>query len=286
MTRDAYHESLSIIDGINKVLRRYGIEEISLHDVTVTKNTVSDSCKEYSKLSEAITNRIWPSVKSVSVYHYTSKDAAENILNSNVFRLANIARRYNDGEIVSFLKDHGLYGYLEKDGSAFPRYKTELMPRFFYASFTDSNLSSKQENYFWRNFAGHDGVRLTFAIMATNPSFHKIVYPSKPGRPISLLKDLAQAVEKLNGRHLLMAGVSRLCAFYLDSCYAKEKEYRLLLDMLLCSNAQPIGSGQDSYIEIPLGRENYTGYFIEITEVHSKTLPSMPNCYKFTQRST
>lgn len=287
MTRDAYHDSLDIVYGINKVLRHYGLDEISLQDVTITKNIVSDLTRIDPRLSESIINKIWPSVSSESVYHYTSIDAAERILNSGIFRLANLAKRYSDGEIVDFFKAHRLYGYLDNDSSGFPKYKSELMCNLFYASFTDSKLSLKQENYFWNNFAGPDGVRLTFAIKARNPDFRKIVYPSKPGKPIPLLKDLALAVEKLNGPRFLLSGISRLCAFYLDSCYAQENEYRALFKVWdKKSKPQPVGTGQDSYIEVPLSQENDTGYYLDITEVHSRTRPCMPNCYKFARRST
>ncbi|MDD5179923.1 MAG: hypothetical protein PHT15_01520 [Gallionellaceae bacterium] len=81
------------------------------------------------------------SVRSATVYHYTSREAAESILSTGIFRLASIEKRLNDGEIVTFCQTHGLLGYLEPDtNSGMPTYRTLLMPQLFYASFTDTSV--------------------------------------------------------------------------------------------------------------------------------------------------
>jgi len=108
-------EMNNIVSSINGILSKHGITEtISLSDITITDNTVSDLVKPNAKLSDAITNYLWPSIPSACVYHYTSKDAAENILKTNKFRLSNIANRYSDGEIKTFCETHQLHGYLQK----------------------------------------------------------------------------------------------------------------------------------------------------------------------------
>jgi len=86
------------------------------------------------------------------------------------------------------------------------------MPQLFYASFTEASLSQEDEEYFWRNFAASDGVRLTIDITATNPNFRKIVYEPKPGTPIPLLTDLVSTIRQQHGREFVLQGISRLCA--------------------------------------------------------------------------
>ena len=130
-----------LIQDINAVLSKYGINErITLSDVTITDKTVSDLVKPDAKLSNAITNYLWPSIEFASVYHFTSRCAAENILNinNNSFRLTNIAKRDGEGEVETFCKTHELQGYLEKDFNGDPKYKYLIMPNTFYASFTDN----------------------------------------------------------------------------------------------------------------------------------------------------
>lgn len=220
----------SILTDINAILRRHGVPvELQQHDLTITDNTVSDMIKKAPKLSDAITGHLWPSVRAARVYHYTSRDAAENILKTGVFRLTNIEKRLTDGEIVTFCETHGLNGYLVRDDMGLPKYRSLLMPQLFYASFTEANLSQEDEEYFWQNFATSDGVRLTFDVQAENPNFRKIVYEPKPGRTIPLLMDLISAVRQQHGREFVLQGISRLCAFYLcGQRYSREKEYRAL----------------------------------------------------------
>ena len=78
----------SLIDDINSILSCHGItESIDLSNITITEKTVSDFVKDNQKLSNLIVDAIWPSIDKLTVYHYTSKEAAESILNSGEFRL-------------------------------------------------------------------------------------------------------------------------------------------------------------------------------------------------------
>lgn len=217
----------AIVADINTILSKHGIyDTLQIQDITVTDKTVNDLVKPSPKLSNLITDQLWPSVPSATVYHYTSREAAESILTTGVFRLVNIEKRLNDGEIVTFCKTHGLSGYLEADVNGLPKYRTLLMPQLFYASFTETNVSSDDEEYFWRNFAASDGVRLTINITAKNPNFRKIADEPSPGVPIPVLIDLISILRQQHGREFVLQGISRLCAFYLcGQTYAREKEY-------------------------------------------------------------
>lgn len=81
------------------------------------------------------------------MYHYTQRDAAESILGSNKFRFGNIEERFSEDEIVTFCETHQLRGYLERDADDAPRYKSLLMPNTFYTSFTESSLTTDEEEY-------------------------------------------------------------------------------------------------------------------------------------------
>lgn len=276
----------AIVADINAILSKHGISEtIQPQDITVTDKTVSDMAKPCPRLSDAITGHLWPSICSATVYHYTSRDAAESIFSTDTFRLANIERRLTDGEIVTFCQTHGLRGYLELDASGSPTYRTLLMPQLFYASFTEARLSLEDEEYFWRNFAASDGVRLTIDITAKNPNFRKIVYEPKPGTPIPLLIDLVSTIRQQHGREFVLQGISRLCAFYLcGQTYSREKEYRALFKTWPDFGPQPVGTGPTSYVEVPLNHMTDFGYKFRITEVHARTRPNMPDHYCFNQR--
>lgn len=77
-----------------------------------------------------------------------------------------------------------LKGYLEKDSAGNPKYRHLIMPNTYYASFTDASLTTDQEQYFWRNFASCDGVRLKIEVTAVNPNFRRLRYEHKSGQPI------------------------------------------------------------------------------------------------------
>ena len=276
----------ALVKDINDILSNYGIsEEILLSDITVTEKTVSDLVKPNAKLSDAITNFLWPSFASACVYHYTSRDAAEKILNTGIFRLTNIAKRFCDGEIATFCKTHQLNGYLEQDGSGNPRYKHLIMPNTFYASFTDVNLTTDQEEYFWRQFAACDGVRLKIDITASNPNFRKIYYEQIKGKQIGLLLDLTSQIRKKYKREFILKGISRLCSFYLSGKdYGIENEYRALYRVWEGFGPQPKTDETNSYIELPLNAMSECGYELKVIEVHANEEPNMPNTYAFSKR--
>src|SRR5690606_32950874 len=86
-TNQQHLELQPLVDDINGILERHGVTEgVTRQDLTITDTSVSDVGKPTPKLSIAITDKLWPSITSARVYHYTSSDAAEKILNSGVFR--------------------------------------------------------------------------------------------------------------------------------------------------------------------------------------------------------
>jgi hypothetical protein len=276
----------ALIKDINTVLSKYGIKKsIYLSDITITDKTVSDFVKPEAKLSDAITEYLWPSIQSADVYHYTSRSAAESILNTGIFRLNNIANRYNDGEIVTFCETHKISGYLEKDNNGDPKYKNLIMPNTFYASFTDTSITTTQEEYFWRNFASCNGVRLKIKITASNQNFRKIRYEQSKATPIQLISELTNCIRVKYNREFVLTGISRLCSFYLcGKDYGIEKEYRILHRIWEGFGPQPTDTEPYSHIELPLNTMSEFGYKLEVTEVHTVKKPNMPSEYVFSKR--
>lgn len=273
-----------LVSDINDVLSRYKIREtISLNDITFTQNLVL--FKE--RLSLLIVDSLWASIPSATVYHFTSTEVAEKILNSRILRLTNIAKRITEDEIVTFCKSHGLEGYFDKDGNGIPYFKSDLVPGLFYASFTDTNLSEEEQKYFWNEFGGGDGVRLKIQVTARNPNFRKIHYEKNEGKPIALLDDLNKCIQKRCARRYLLQGVSRLCAFYLPGKkYKRENEYRALFKVSNDVVDPDIKSENGiSFIEVPLSEDHQkTGYKIEVIEVCANDRPNMPDSYTFAKR--
>ena len=161
------------------------------------------------------------------------------------------------------------------------------MPNTFYASFTESNLSTNEEEYFWRNFAAADGIRLTLRIEASNPNFRHVRYEKKPGLPIPILAELSDLIRTKYRREFILSGISRLCAFYLPQAkYGNEKEYRLMSKTVKDIGPQPIGNGATSYVEFPLGVMTAFGYKLEILDVCANSQPKMLVNYPFTVRGS
>lgn len=276
----------SLIDDINSILSSHGItESIDLSNITITEKTVSDFVKDNQKLSNLIVDAIWPSIDKLTVYHYTSKEAAESILNSDEFRLYSLLKRFTEGEIATFCQNHGLDGYLEKDESGEPKYKSLLMSNMFYASFTDTNITLDQEDYFWRTFASTDGVRLKINVTASNPNFRKMVYEQTKGNPLPLLTELTGAITKSYGKEFILSGISRLCAFYLAKDYDVENEYRALYRYWDGFGPSPQSDGKHQYIGLPLDGLSDTGYRIKIEEIQTNENLNIPSQYAITPRN-
>ena len=277
----------NIIDDINAILKRHGIKtEITRSQLTVTDCTVSDLYMQDAVLSNAIIDKLWPSIRCETVYHYTSLDSAENILESRNFRLNNIGNRYDEGEIISFCSSHNLDGYLEKDSLGDPKYKQLLMPNTYYASFTGTQLTEEQDNYLFDAFSkGSEGARIKFKITAQNSNFRKIYYETSKGEPIPLLKELMCCVENKYKRKFVLKGLSHICSFYLSGeLFKNENECRILhrvWDNTSCSEKY---GNELPFIALPLEEMAESGFQLDLIEVQAHHFPKHIGNYTFVQR--
>ena len=276
----------SLVKDINSILTKHGItRSIDLSNITITNKTVTDFVKQDQVLSNSIVDSIWPSIDALTVYHYTSKDAAESILNSGEFRLYSLLKRFDEDEIKAFCNNHELNGYLEQNQNGEPKYKSLIMDNMYYASFTDINLTADQEEYFWRTFAPIDGVRLKLEITASNPNFRKMVYEKTKGKPLSLLNELSKSIRCTYSRDFVLSGISRLCAFYLAQDCDVEHEYRALYRSWEGFGPLPQSDGNYQYISVPLVLMSDTGYQIDVKEVQSNESLNIPPQYTVETRN-
>lgn len=257
---------------MNNILNKHGIQErISQEDLSFGDNTILARDRENLKLAPAIINHIWPSISTQMVYHYTDKDAAENILASNKFRLTNIQKRIAEHEIKALCDHLGLY-----------HYDKEELDQTFYASFVQSNLTQEQEEYFWRTFALCGGVRLKFEITAENSNLRNMVYQENHN-PIAVIQEIQNLTEKTWNKKFVFQGLSMLCAFYLPSSYRVENETRMAYkerdSTQILSKDAPY-----TYIELPLGEVN-RGFKIDIVEVCASEKLIIPDSIPFLLRS-
>lgn len=275
-----------MIERINAILRRHRLQEvISLGDLTITENSVIDSDRQNPKLSGAIIDSLWPSIRSARVYHFTSRVAAEQILNSGIFRLASIQGRLHEHEIVTFCTSHELDGYLEKDSAGISVYRNLIAPNTFYASFAGTKLTEEQESTLWRRFASIDGVRITLDIRASNHDFRRVRYEPEGGGPIPLLAELRNAIRIEYEREFRFLGVSRLCSFYLpENGYSVENEHRIVYRVWDGGIEQPTTENGVAFIELPLNKMSSIGYQLDVVDVQSGLRPNMPDCFPFTVR--
>lgn len=275
----------ALIDDINSILSRHGINDfIDLSNITITDDTVTDLVKEDHKLSNLIIDDIWPSIGELSVYHYTSKQAAESILNSGEFRFYSLLKRFDEGEIRTFCENHKLNGYLEQDENGVPEYKSLIMNNMFYTSFTDINLTAAQEQYFWRVFASVDGVRLKLRITASNSNFRKMVYEKTKGASLPLLSELTEKIRGSYGREFVLSGISRLCAFYLAKDFDVENEYRALYRSWKEVGPSPKSDGNYQYVGLHLDSMSDIGYQISVEEIQTNECLIIPSKYTVVPR--
>ncbi|PSW63696.1 hypothetical protein C0W54_03575 [Photobacterium kishitanii] len=276
---DKIKEENDIVDDLNQIFRSYHFNRVVMRDELIIddKVVISDSV---SSLSDDIINFIWKNHNSKDLYHYTKRDAAENIVSSGLFRLNNIQNRVEEGEVIDFCERHSLNGYLELDEKNEPKYKSIIMPNTFYASFTDVNISDTREKVLWSWFAGQHGVRLKFRVTARNSNFREMYYEENLDNRMSLLSDVFKLINTKYQRSFVLRGISRLSSFYLSG-YAEENEFRILHRMWNEDTLEAISYKETDYLEIPInGKETY-GFSLELIEVYSDFPLNCPNSYLF-----
>lgn len=279
-------ERQNLVADINDVLQRHGMaHRVRLEDLSITDKVVTDGVIQNSPLSEAIINHVWPRIEQETVFHYTTRDSAQSIADSGTFRLYCLLKRYTESEVIEFCQVHGLTGYLEEENGV-PKYRTLILPNTFFASFTASSLDDDDERYFWKNFSKDGGARLTLRVVARNPNFRRIVYGGADRKPIPVLHELTRVILDKYRRHFILAGISRLCSFYLPAKYSKEFERRAVFRVWAESGVTPGSDGTHEFIEIPFNSAHGTGFELQLLDVQCDDNVTVPPGVTVTRRST
>jgi hypothetical protein len=218
--------------------------------------------------SRAVIDKIWPTIRNTEVYHYTTAGAAESILRTSDWRLYELRKRFNEGEIVDFCNAHHLRGYLEQDANGEPVYKDLNMANMFYASFTPVPVPDAGDQYLWNVFSKSNGVRFKLRLHAKNPNLRGVYYPSRGTASIPLLAELQDCARGF-GREFVLAGISRLCAFYLQAGLDIEHEVRMLYRKWPGFGPPIENDGSYNYISLPLAQDSPAGFRIDVVELQA-----------------
>jgi hypothetical protein len=268
-------EILQYITDLNAILRNSGYGfKVSAGDFQFLGKVVVESSRYV--FSRQITKPVWPPVSQGEFYHYTRKDAAESILQSQVLRLYSLRKRIAEGEISTFLERFHFAYPLEVDPiTGEPRFATTIADRRFYLSLTDVDLTEEEERYFWEHFAGRDGARLRFRFTAKLGCLRAMAY----GNKLEILAETLNKIDALTARSLNRkfhwddSGI--VCALHLPKDYDHEKETRLIASSTC--GLPIVADATGSYLEMKFGYNPLHALNIELVEVQSDCdLPKVP----------
>ena len=246
------------------------------------------------EVEKAIIKSLYTPIHEAEFYHYTSTDAAINILTEKKIRFHPIIYRFNDNELEQI-------DTLTNDKS----YRIHLANKYFYLSLTDSQISDAEEIAFYQKFGRGDGARLKIRLTCENDMCRKMNYDVNILNVFSALNDCAKKYGYTKG--FMVNQYSRFLAYILPEGYQDEKETRALyinnlndirkywkqlnVDITpeLENKFKQIKIDPNTnkqFVEFELGK-NDLGYKFEILEVHapSSEIDKIPTgCYKITSR--
>ena len=246
------------------------------------------------EVEKAIIKSLYTPIHEAEFYHYTSTDAAINILTEKKIRFHPIIYRFNDSELEQI-------DTLTNDKS----YRIHLANKYFYLSLTDSQISDAEEIAFYQKFGRGDGTRLKIRLTCENDMCRKMNYDVNILNVFSALNGCAKNFGYMKG--FMVNRYSRFLAYLLPEDYQDEKETRALYINNLNDVREYWGqlnvditpeqenkfkqikidpNTNKQFVEFELGK-NDLGYKFEILEVHapSSEIDKIPTgCYKITSR--
>ncbi|MDX0531516.1 hypothetical protein GOC94_30945 [Sinorhizobium medicae] len=253
-----------VIGILHDVLARHGMQvDLNRMDIHLSDKVIIESFAKGAYLSEAVLNYMFPHEPApCTLYHYTSLEGIEGIVQSGELRLYPVRKRLGQGgELDAFAKAHGLLGYLNvSEDEAF--YKT-LSDDLFYISMT--RVPPKDPYLMWGAFAKGTGVRLEFQVQPKVAELRPIRY--EQDNSTTLLTEINQALEYAGEPPFNPWTISKIGAFYLDSTVKSEDEVRLLLKRHVGGIDMTRSDDSSRYWPIPIGEENEFCQ-VELTGVH------------------
>lgn len=250
-----------ILSEMNDFLKRNtSIKEefILQNNIHITDNTVI--IKSASKMHEVLEDYVYPPIEEMEVYHYTSKEAAVNIQETNILRFYNILKRYGEGELKPFLEKFGFNEAFDKFGEL--KYISDY-ENIFYCSFLkvpDDDEETDEMKY----LSELCDTRLKFRIKSTKGFFRKIKYDRDAN--FHVLTGLRDIVNRKNKKFIVEGMSGRLASFCIDEDYKIENEYRTYWRHWSKDDGFTIhqDENEDKYIEVILEEDNFSGIKIEL----------------------
>ena len=220
-------------------------------EIQIRQQVIVENTGNKNKLSNAIVDHMFPKEQSSSeLLHYTSLFGLRGISTSGELRLYALRKRIDEDELQTFVRKHGLRGYL--DSSQGEPYYKELSNDIFYCSFTSPNQKNIAE--MWSAFAdGGKGVRLKMHLKPYAADLRSIQYEN-PSR--TLLNELNDELVHAMGVPFMPWSISRIGSFYLSSNYDYETEVRLMIKRHKGIKSFARNDGSYEYWPVPIGKHN------------------------------
>jgi len=253
-----------ILATLKPILDAAGIPDPDMSRFYVGKTSIVEE-SNYNGLSQAIIDRDMPAIANVmTLDHYTKPAAGRSIIESQEFRLAQLTYRVPEGELQTFASEHGLTGYVDAAGNHTPFFK-EAADNLFFGSFTVPPVN----DHHWAGFGENGtGYRLRLEVKAgRGGQLREMRYQG----PVTLQKQIDNALRDAGLPRLLVKSVSRIGAFYLPVIYDVEGEVRLLAKRFDEAPSPVISGPQGEYWPIPIGQPNDTAE-MKLTEIGVKNL--------------
>lgn len=239
------------LQSLRPILQAFGIPEPDMRKLTITANSIVEH-GAYDAVSRAILDYDMPEIAGpVLLDHYTKGSGFWGILTAQALHLAPVTLRLSEGELLAFAVEHGLKGYIDATGAATTLLK-EAAKDLFYASFSEPPASAR----LWDAFGDNgNGYRLRFEVTVGSASNIRAI---RYHGPVTLLKQVNDALANASLPRFVLKGVSRVGAFYLSAAWQSEGEVRLLAKRFVGGGAPVIAGSMHEYWKIPIGRPNKT----------------------------
>jgi hypothetical protein len=207
------------LNGFAQALHSCGVHDeqkrpliFNINNFWVMRGLVVDLDGEVEK---AIIKSLYPPVTEGVFYHFTSADAAKNILREKKIRFHSIMHRIQDNELERI-------DTLTNEKS----YRIQLAKKYFYLSLTDAQINDDEEAKFYQKFGRGDGTRLKIRLTCENIMCRKMNYNVNILDVFSALNACAQKYGYTKG--FMVNQYSRFLAYILPDDYEDEKETRAL----------------------------------------------------------
>ena len=251
-----------MIKELNNCLKEVGIqEEFTSDNIIITSRSVI--IKSDSNIHQLLEDYMYPPIEELEVFHYTSEEAYNNIINNQQFRLYNILKRYGEGELSPFLKKFGFDEAFDTSGNI---KNIEFYQNIFYASFIkvpEDGIDTEEMKYFDKLCE----TRLKFKITSTKNTFRKIRYSND--EYFTFFLKLKEIINN-HGKKFIIEGMStRFATFCIDDNNEIENEYRIYWrywDTKTNGLSVKKDNEDNNYISLDFNMDNFTGIKIELIE--------------------